>query len=175
MRHKESTHLLAGILFTLILGTLAHFFYQWSGEHPVVGLFSPVNESVWEHMKLIFFPALLYTLFEAVTRLKWDNHFLTVRFLSLLVGTFLVPCLFFIYTGFLGRSLLPLDIGIFILCVLTVFLLSRYLELNAKSLSLPFFVLFIALLFILILFFSFSYSPPDLPIFWLPEKFLWLH
>ncbi|MCI8852916.1 MAG: hypothetical protein HFI30_03920 [Lachnospiraceae bacterium] len=174
MRHKESTYLLAGILFTLFLGSLSHFFYEWSGEHPLVGLFSPVNESVWEHMKLVFFPALLYTLFEIIARLRLDSHFLTVRFLSLLTGTFLIPCLFFIYTGFLGRPFLPLDIGIFVLCTLTVFLLSHYLDLNAKALSLPFFVLFTALLFFLILFFSFSYRPPNLPLFWPPKNFLWL-
>ena len=53
---------LGGILWTLVIGTSSHFFYQWSGENFFVGLVSPVNETVWEHLKLLFFPALLYML-----------------------------------------------------------------------------------------------------------------
>ena len=45
-----------------VLGTLFHFVYGWSGENPVAGLFFPVNESTWEHLKLIFFPILLLCL-----------------------------------------------------------------------------------------------------------------
>ena len=43
-----------------IIGVLSHFVYEWSGENAFVGLFFPVNESIWEHLKLIFYPALIY-------------------------------------------------------------------------------------------------------------------
>ena len=49
----------AGLIFSAVLGTLSHFFYKWSGQNPVIALVSPVNESTWEHMKLVFFPILL--------------------------------------------------------------------------------------------------------------------
>lgn len=39
-------------------GTVSHFFYRWL-PLPIVGLFFPMNESVWEHLKLLFFPTLL--------------------------------------------------------------------------------------------------------------------
>lgn len=55
-------HTIIGILFVLVTGTLSHFLYDWSGQNPVIGLFTPINESVWEHMKLLFFPMLLYSL-----------------------------------------------------------------------------------------------------------------
>lgn len=45
-----------GILFVLITGSVSHFLYDWTGKNPVVGLFTPANESIWEHMKLLFFP-----------------------------------------------------------------------------------------------------------------------
>ena len=51
-----------GILFVLVAGTLAHFLYDWTGRNPVAGLFAPVSESIWEHMKLVFFPSVLYSL-----------------------------------------------------------------------------------------------------------------
>ena len=53
---------IAGILCVSILGTLLHFTYRWSGRNPLIGLIAPVNESVWEHMKLLFFPMLLFGL-----------------------------------------------------------------------------------------------------------------
>ena len=45
---------LAGIVFTVIIGTMLHFTFELSGNQPVVGVFSAVNESVWEHLKLGF-------------------------------------------------------------------------------------------------------------------------
>ena len=49
------SYTLAGTIFVLVLGTLSHFFYEWSNDNPLIGLFSPINESVWEHMKLLSF------------------------------------------------------------------------------------------------------------------------
>ena len=57
---------LGGFLFTAAAGTLLHFAYGWSGENPVVGAFSAVSESTWEHMKLLFVPLLLTALFAAL-------------------------------------------------------------------------------------------------------------
>lgn len=166
MRIKESTNLLSGILFTLVFGSISHFFYEWSGEHPIVGMFFPINESLWEHMKLLFFPVLLYTFYEMFAFMKIDCHFLTARLLGLLTGLFVIPCFFFIYLGFFGQTIFLFDLGIYIISILVTFLVSRYLDLYADLLYLPFFVLFVILLFLLILFFSFTFSPPDLPLFW---------
>ena len=53
---------LAVYLATLAFGGAMHFFYDWL-PYPLVGLFAPVNESVWEHLKLLFWPFLLACLF----------------------------------------------------------------------------------------------------------------
>ena len=45
---------LTGIVFIIILGSILHFTFEWSGSQVVVGVFSAVNESVWEHFKLGF-------------------------------------------------------------------------------------------------------------------------
>lgn len=166
MRIKESTNILSGILFTLILGTLSHFFYEWAGGNILAGFFSPVRESVWEYTKMLFFPVLIYTFFEMAACSKMDGHFLASRLIGVLTGILLIPVLFFVYTGFSGLVILPLDIAIFVLSILVTFFLTRYLEIHADTLYLPHFVLFVITLFALILFFSFTYNPPDLPIFW---------
>jgi len=41
----------------LLAGFVLHFVYQW-WPNAVTALFSPVNESLWEHIKLIFWPFL---------------------------------------------------------------------------------------------------------------------
>ena len=96
MKIRERVNLAAGILFTLIIGTLLHFTYGWSGENPFVALYSPVNESVWEHLKLLFFPVLLYTFFEIIVLYKTSGQFLTSRLLAVCVGMFFYRVLFFL-------------------------------------------------------------------------------
>ena len=79
MRIREGTNLLLGILFAIAAGILLHFAYEWSMENPFVALFAPVNESVWEHLKMLFFPVFLYTLFEVIVLFKTSGRFLTSR------------------------------------------------------------------------------------------------
>ena len=52
--------IVTGLLFVGILGTLFHFVYDWCRLARLIGLFVPVNESTWEHMKLLFIPMLIY-------------------------------------------------------------------------------------------------------------------
>ena len=77
-----------------ILGTLLHFAYDWSGQNTLVGLFTPVNESTWEHMKLIFFPTLIVNIFiwrKLHDKLPYLDSSLPAW---LLIGTWLIPALF---------------------------------------------------------------------------------
>ena len=57
---------LAGLFVTLILGNLLHFVFDWSGENSIVAAFAAVNESTWEHMKLLVIPWVVWSLVEAV-------------------------------------------------------------------------------------------------------------
>lgn len=88
---------ISGFLFTSVLGTLSHFFYEWSGDSTFIGLVCPISESAWEHMKLLFFPALLYCfLFKLIYKNAVPN--VSLPLLSgILTGTTLIP-VFFILT-----------------------------------------------------------------------------
>ena len=50
------------VLVAAFLGTLNHFLYFLSGQSPIIALFCPVNESVWEHLKLLYFPFLFVSI-----------------------------------------------------------------------------------------------------------------
>ena len=65
---------IVGFFFVLILGTLFHFLYEWTNQCYIVGFFAPVSESVWEHMKLLFFPMLLYVSLPHFSLEIWPGH-----------------------------------------------------------------------------------------------------
>lgn len=121
MRKKLLSYIIAGILFTAFFGTVLHFFYEWSNQNFLVGLFAPVNESTWEHMKLLFFPILLYGIFMDI-RLGKDYPCISLAYpIGILAGTFLIPVMFYTYSGILGKNYTPIDILIFYISVIIAF------------------------------------------------------
>lgn len=155
---------IAGILFVLAAGTLSHFIYEWTGENTLAGLFVPVNESTWEHMKLIFFPMLLYSFF---LKHKLESKFPCITSalpFGILCGTLLIPVLFYTYTGILGFHVFFLDLATFFFSVLlafyAVFRLSSSCCIQKFSPALYGLLCLFFLCFLL-----FSYFPPNIGIF----------
>lgn len=116
---------LGGFLFTAALGSLLHFTYGYSGGAPLAAAFSAVNESVWEHMKLLFFPVFFFSVVQVCVLGRTYPNFLAARAVGLLAGLALIPTLFYTYTGIVGAHVLWADIAVFLLADLTVFLLDR--------------------------------------------------
>ena len=149
-----------GFLFVLILGTLLHFSFAWLREAPVAGLFSAVNESTWEHMKLLFFPSFLYFLWEYKKYGSSSKDLLTARTLGLFCGLAFIPVSFYTYTGVIGKGFFPVDIAI---CVfLTLYASTRFL---AHPLKLTTFTAFLLLFALLAAFLTFTFFPPHIQLF----------
>ena len=167
---KQLKHyIIAGIFFVLIAGTLAHFFYEWTGNNFVAGLFTPINESVWEHMKLVFFPMLFYS-FAVILKFRKDYPCITSALcFGILTGTILIPIFFYTYTSILGGNIFVLDIGTFILSTIIAFFAAYKLTLSCK---LKFYTLWLYGLVIIffICFLVFTYHAPDMEIFTNLEK-----
>ncbi len=113
-----------GFLFTGALGVLLHFAYEWSGGSMLAAIFSGVNESTWEHMKLLFVPLFLFSTVQVCLLGRNYPNFLAVRALSVLTGLALIPVLFYTYTGILGFHVTWVDISIFFLADMGVFCLD---------------------------------------------------
>jgi len=161
---RRKLYTIIGILFTLITGTISHFIYEWSGNNFLLGFFFPVNESTWEHMKLCFFPMLFYA-FYMNKKLSQDYPCITSALLfGTLSGTFLIPVIFYTYSGILGRNFLFLDIATFAASVLagfrTAYRLSLSCRANSCTTCLKLLTAALALCF-----FIFTYQPPALGIF----------
>lgn len=154
-------------LFVAVLGTLLHFTYGWSGRNPLIGLIAPVNESVWEHMKMLFFPMLLLGLWSL--RGETDPCRISAFHGGLLLGTALIPVIYYAYVRVLGRHYLILDIADFFLSVLLAFLFYRFLSQSCLLGKLSH-VTSMAVFLLFICFLLFTYHPPSLPIFRDPTK-----
>ena len=158
------SYILTGTVFVLILGSLSHFFYEWSGSNFIVGLLSPVNESTWEHIKLLYFPMLLYSLIAIPTQ-KSDYPCITSAFAAgILIGVLLIPVLFYTYTGILGYNVLVLDIGTFVLSVVLSFYFIYRFTLTCRFQNFAC-LLWIVICLLGISFMMFSYCPPDIGLF----------
>ena len=146
------------------MGTLSHFFYDWTGQGALVGLFSPVNESVWEHMKLIFFPMLLWTLLVS-PRLSGEYPAISdALLLGNVLGALSIPVFFYTYTGILGRDVFPLDIAVFLAAVLTAFWFAWKKKDSRGILQYQTLIWVLAGIFV-ILFFIFTFNPPGIGLF----------
>lgn len=158
-----------GFFFVLILGTLLHFSFTWLREAPVAGLFSAINESTWEHMKLLFFPSFLYFLLEYKKYGSSSKDLLTARTLGLFCGLAFIPVSFYTYTGVIGKGFFPVDIAIFAVSVfLTFYASTRFL---AHPLKLTTFTAFLLLFALLAAFLTFTFFPPHIQLFLDPVDF----
>ena len=121
-----------GLAVTSLLGTLLHFLYEWLGEALWIAPFSGVNESTWEHMKLLFWPMLLFTVFQSFFFRDYAS-FPCVKARSMLIGLLLIPVLFYTYNGVIGRSPAWLNIAIFYLSAATAYLYEARQLLQKES------------------------------------------
>ena len=156
---------LVGIVFIIIFGSILHFTFEWSGGNAVFGVFSAVNESVWEHLKLGFWPAIVFTLVEFKYLRKETNNFMFAK----TIGVYLIPItivvIFYSYTAIIGESVLVIDILSFVLAVVVGQLVS-YRLLTGKRLPYNLdLVSLIALTLLGLAFVIFTFYPPQLGLF----------
>ena len=115
MKKSASFWQMMGFLFTSVLGTFLHFLFDLTGGSVLAALISAVNESIWEHMKLLFYPMVLFALLEYRAWGKNISGFWCVKGKGILLGLTLIPVLYYTYTGILGVSTDWFNITIFFL------------------------------------------------------------
>ncbi|MDH7490293.1 MAG: DUF6512 family protein [Anaerolineae bacterium] len=104
----------AGVAFILVAGAALHFAFAWSGYWRPIAWLAAVNESLWEHLKLAFWPAVAFALAEYVAFGSRMPTFWAAKGVGIALMPAVIVGLFYAYTAVLGDSFLPLDILIFI-------------------------------------------------------------
>lgn len=153
-----------------IIASFSHFAYNLSGRNLIVGLFNPVNESVWEHLKFMFFPFLLWWIvIYLMKNRKCEipvNTWIVSAAVSLVVAPLFVVLLFYSYTGALGIKSVFVDILLVLICYFLALSIASHLLKYLEPNKLVAIVAVIAIAVMFILFFVFTFSPPQLPIFY---------
>lgn len=103
---------LMGFAVSTLGGTILHFLYEWAGEAAWIAPFSGVNESTFEHMKLLFWPTFIFAALESYF-FKDYKDFWCVKLRGILLGLLLIPVIFYTYNGVIGHSPDWVNIGIF--------------------------------------------------------------
>ncbi len=150
-------------IFVFVLGTLLHFVYDWSGQNQIIGAFSAVNESTWEHLKLIFFPMLITIIIGYFYFRKTVSNFICSETIGLLVSLAFTVIFFYTYTGILGKNIAIIDISSFFIAVLLGEFISYVLLINNFKCNNKAGVFVLVLLFML--FIVFTYNPPKIGLF----------
>ena len=145
-----------------LLGAALHFLYPLTGS-TVAALFSAVNESTWEHMKLLFFPMLLFSIIEYAFFGKKYENFWCIKARGIVLGLLLIPVLFYTLNGMFGTTPDYVNIAIFFISVGAAFLYETPRFEEQKPCRAKLAILFLVLL--AILFRVFTFSPPSLPLF----------
>ena len=154
-----------GFVVTLSLGSILHFLYEWTNESVIVAPFSAINESTWEHMKILFFPMFLFAIVESFFLAKEYPEFWSIKLVSISLGLILIPVIFYTYNGIFGRSPDFVNILIFVIADAIIYLYEFHALKSHKKQKLSQTVSFILLAIISILFMVFTFKTPNLPIF----------
>ena len=160
---KIRNYQIFSIIFTFILGTLLHFTYDLSGQNAFVGLFSAVNESTWEHLKLLFFPMLLTTIIGYFYLDKKVKNFICSKTIGIIISMLFTVIFFYTYTGILGKNIAIIDIASFFIATIlgefiTYILIINNFKCNNKT-------AIIVLVILLICFIVFTFYAPKIGLF----------
>ena len=164
MKRNIALWQLVGFFLSCILGTLLHFLYDLSGRNFIAALISGVNESTWEHMKLLYFPMLIFAVVQS-RYFKDYSEFWCVKLVGTLVGLVMIPVLFYTCNGAFGKSPDWVNITIFFVAAAIAFIAETYLfkKGNIRCPSQWGAIILIAL--IGVAFLVFTFKTPRIPLF----------
>ncbi|MCX8074397.1 MAG: DUF6512 family protein [Clostridia bacterium] len=159
--------IIKGIFYIFLIGSGMHFLYEISGKNVIVGLIAAVNESIWEHSKMVLLPIICWWgLYYIIKVKKYNinkNKWFTSAVVSVVTSLIIMPLLYYFYTEAFGVEILWVDISILFLAVLFGQLLAfhfyKYSQGINSNISISIFILLV------LIFMIFTFYPPHIPLF----------
>lgn len=172
---KSKKFLSLEILGAFVVSAMAvifHSLYELSNRNLYVGLISATNESVFEHVKIIFYPYIIWTLVEYfLLKPKDYKRFFTAKLIVNIVISSLVIVFYYTYVGVIGYNIMAVDIGSAFVYVIIGFIWSYNWITNGSYGGQSKYLLSIAVFFVSLFAITyFSISPPKLPLFYDTER-----
>lgn len=156
---------IGGFIFTAVVGTLLHFLFDWTGGSVVAAFFSAVNESIWEHLKLLFYPMIAVAIIEYFFWGKDIESFWCIKLISILFGLILIPAVYYTYTGILGTNADWFNVTIFFLAAGAVYWLESRLFQHDFSCPVGSKPAVLLIFLIAVIFTILTFIPPHIPFF----------
>lgn len=153
------------IIVISILGTLLHFAYEFSGGNLFVAIFSAVNESVWEHIKIAVVPVYVVAIAKMWIQEDRKSNLWTSLFFKVLTIVILIPLLFYSYQAIFNIESVVIDIIIFYVSIVIAEIIECLIQ-NKLCISAVVEDIFKYLnLFIIGIFILFTFIPPKFEMF----------
>jgi len=151
---------IAGALTVLGVASALHFAFEWSNNFRLLAPFVPVNESIWEHLKMAFWPAVIWAHIERSPLRGRINNFALAKSVGILVMTFGIAILCYAYAAIPGCDIVAPDAGTFTISVVAGHVISYRLMTGDErspyaNRVAPLFIIVVAVLFIV-----FTFLPP---------------
>jgi hypothetical protein len=156
---------IAGILFIFLAGSALHFLFEWTLCWRPVAVIAPVNESIWEHLKLGFWPGLFFAAVESAFLRRKVNNFWVGKAVYLLTSPVIIVVGFYTYTAILGDNMVVLDISLFLISVVVGQLLSYRLLVAPQVRRWARASALVAMVALVLAFSLLSYFPPRIFVF----------
>lgn len=157
---------IGAMVFCLLLGTLLHFTYELSGGNTFVAAFSAVNESTWEHLKLVFYPTLIFSIIEYFFIGKNTNNYCIAKTTAIIFEISFIIIFFYTYTGIIGTNFAIIDISSFVISIISGEYLAYKIMIKPQIQNKAIKILAIIIpILLLIAFITATYNPPMINLF----------
>ena len=155
-----------GLFSIFLLAVISHFMYQLS-PNKIFSILFPVNESIWEHMKLIVTPTILFSIFEyLIYRKKGINyHNLLLSYvIATIVGIISYLIIYIPLYDLFGHNAF-IAISLLFIIFIIVEVISYYI-INSRDIKYSNILGLGLLLIIYFIFGYFTYYPPSINLFY---------
>ena len=165
--YKPKNFIYLASIIVFLMGFILHFLYDWTNESVIVGAFTPIDESIWEHTKLAFFPLIvIYGIYYLIMWKKVNinkEKWFTTMLINILVSVLLIPLLYYLVNSGFGVENKIVNISILLISLVLGGLVAGHFYKYGKGIG----VVPIACItcFLVFLYVLLTYSKVDLPIF----------
>ena len=142
-----------------LLCFLFHFIYEWITS-TITSIFFPVNESIWEHMKLLFSAIIFYGIVDYIILQKFKikyNNFFTSLFTSAITIILIYLVMFLPIYYKIGENMI-ITIGLMLIAIIISQVIS-YKILKAKDFNKINIISLILIIISYIIFAYLTYNP----------------
>lgn len=167
MLKKTRIYAVIGIF---LLSFICHFVFDLF-PNVLFSIFFPVNESIWEHMKILFTATLLYSFIDKIILKKLNVNY-NNYYLQLFISAFIsIPIYLIIYLPIYNSIRENMFVSIFLLLI--VYIIMQYISykiMQKKETKIPNYIFSILIILTYIIFIYLTYNPPQNYIFYDSEN-----